>query len=118
MAYNKTAQAKYQRSHPEAVAYKQARKYKRQKDLERHKRLSRKFGIDLLDYLSILEAQGGVCAVCSKPPIHRQLDVDHCHQTGAIRGLLCSACNTAIGLMGDNTDRLRWAAVYLEDSRK
>ncbi len=46
-----------------------------------------------------------------------RLVIDHCHSTGAIRGLLCSNCNTAIGLLSDNPEIIRKAADYLEKER-
>lgn len=54
------------------------------------------WGLTLADYNALLAHQGGVCAVCKKPPGHRRLVVDHCHKTGAIRGLLHNYCNTSI----------------------
>ena len=52
--------------------------------------------VTLDEYEALLEAQGGVCALCGNPPKTRRLDVDHDHRTGLIRGLLCSRCNQAI----------------------
>jgi hypothetical protein len=47
----------------------------------------------LTEYEARLAAQGGVCAICGRPPKTRRLDVDHEHKTGAVRGLLCHRCN-------------------------
>jgi hypothetical protein len=60
--------------------------------------------------------QGGVCAICSAPDesLKKRLCVDHCHTTGAVRGLLCDNCNTALGKFRDNADTLRRAITYLE----
>lgn len=71
------------------------------------------------DYSELLAAQGGVCAICrGNPPKHRRrLDVDHCHATGEIRGLLCSFCNAGIGSLRNNPALLREAAIYLETAR-
>jgi Recombination endonuclease VII len=66
------------------------------------------------EYQLRLKEQGGVCAICRKPPDSRPLVIDHCHITGIIRGLLHQKCNTAIGLLGDNPELLRNAATYLE----
>ena len=69
------------------------------------------YGISKKDRDSFLDKQGGVCAICkSKKP----LSVDHCHATGHVRGLLCTECNTAIGTMSDDSDRLRRAADYID----
>jgi hypothetical protein len=59
------------------------------------------------------ESQGGVCAICSKHQERRPLNVDHCHNTGTIRGLLCDKCNMAIGLLEDDATLLRKAQEYL-----
>lgn len=62
-------------------------------------------------------AQGGVCAICgngAEDTQHGLLHVDHCHDKGHVRGLLCSPCNLALGLFRDNPALLRRAAEYLE----
>src|SRR4051794_16557750 len=57
----------------------------------------------------------GVCALCFSPPGGRGgLHVDHCHATGAVRALLCSDCNTGLGLLKDSPALLRDAARYVE----
>lgn len=93
--------------------------------------LRRRFGITLDDYNAILADQGGVCAVCGKPPViystpggrRRQgrqvkprLVVDHDHETGKVRGLLCVLCNRGIGFLQDNPEILRQALEYLENN--
>lgn len=88
----------------------------------RNKQLLWTFGITLEQYEQMLEDQGGVCAVCGKTEneIHpqskkvRNLNVDHCHQTGRVRGLLCNSCNRGIGLLNDDPAVLRQALAYLE----
>jgi len=52
------------------------------------------------------------CEVCGKTD---RLNWDHNHETGDYRGTLCSGCNTALGLMGEDPERLRAAAMYLEE---
>lgn len=62
--------------------------------------LKKRFGLTLEDYAKMLEAQNGVCAICKTPPAsNRRLAVDHCHTTRRIRQLLCTKCNTALGLL-------------------
>lgn len=58
-------------------------------------------------------SQGGVCAICECPD-KKRLSVDHDHQTGKIRGLLCANCNLALGNFKDDPDRLAKAIVYLK----
>lgn len=51
----------------------------------------------LEDYNAQLQRQGGVCAICGEKPKNNLLAVDHDHDTGAVRGLLCSPCNRHVG---------------------
>lgn len=53
------------------------------------------------------------CEICFS---YDNLVVDHCHETGVVRGVLCSSCNTAIGLMGENIDRLAAAIEYVKQA--
>ena len=82
--------------------------------------LRRKYGIDIGRYKEMLSAQNGCCDICGKAEsneIHGKvvsLAVDHDHKTGAVRALLCSACNTALGLFDDDTALLDAAKAYLE----
>lgn len=92
------------------------RKYYHQNRLKyRERRLIRLYGITLADYDRILEEQGGGCAICSvdMEQYQREFDVDHCHETGKVRGLLCNPCNQAIGLLDEHPERLARAAQYL-----
>ena len=81
---------------------------------ERSWALQKKYGITIEQYEEMLEAQGGVCALCHDECVSgRRLAVDHDHVTMRVRGLLCGRCNRAIGLFKDNVDALRRAAEYL-----
>lgn len=63
-----------------------------------------------------MDRQGGVCAVCGCPEKNSRygrLAVDHNHENGEVRGLLCDSCNNGLGRFGDNPDRLISAAAYL-----
>jgi hypothetical protein len=81
-------------------------------------RLKRNFGITLEDYEAMAEMQEHRCQICGVRDSGRagaeKFAVDHCHKTMKIRGLLCSRCNQALGLFGDNPNVLRKAAAYLE----
>lgn len=86
---------------------------------ERAGHLKRKFNLTVADYDAMVLDQGGVCAICHKPPCGRgkagqRLCVDHSHSSGKVRKLLCLSCNMALGLLEDSPDRLRQAAKYLE----
>lgn len=88
---------------------------------EAHRRREREFGISLEEYTEMHEAQGGVCAICLKPEIMKHqsgkiktLAIDHSHETGMIRELLCSRCNNALGGFYDNPTILEKAIAYLK----
>jgi len=72
-----------------------------------------KFEITEEDYQRILKSQGGICAIC-KNRDSRNLAVDHDHETGKIRGLLCSNCNRGLGRFKDSAERLQSAIDYLK----
>ncbi len=84
--------------------------------------LKSKYNITLDQYEGMLDSQNNVCKICHNPETHRykktnkitQLSVDHNHQTGAIRALLCRQCNIMIGNSRDSAEILRSAASYLE----
>ena len=61
------------------------------------------------------KAQHGKCACCGE--VREYLVVDHCHESGYVRGLLCQGCNQGLGFFRDNPQILRAAAAYLERSR-
>lgn len=106
-------------AHPELVAEYARRTNERHPDARRHQQRRRKYGITESDYAALLEAQGGVCAICRRAEREVRsaralaLSVDHDHATGTIRGLLCKDCNTALGRMADDPARLEAAVRYL-----
>ena len=83
-------------------------------------RLRRLYGISAKEYKALSAAQNGLCRICVNPPPpdQRGLVVDHCHTTGAVRGLLCNNCNALLGMATDDVARLRSAIDYLERSRE
>jgi hypothetical protein len=82
----------------------------------RAKRLHRLFRLTLDDFEVIARHQGGGCAICGSPPKEgKNLHVDHAHDTGLVRGLLCSRDNAALAKFRDNAALLRAAADYLDD---
>jgi hypothetical protein len=86
---------------------------KTKKDGLRHIQLKRDYGITLDEYNAMMNEQNGACVICLKEPVKRHLDVDHCHVTGQVRGLLCSKCNLALGLLNDSPNLFQSAADYL-----
>lgn len=78
------------------------------------------YGLPLGTYDKMFAEQDGKCAICgtARPRGRgRRFHVDHCHDTGAVRGLLCSGCNTGLGHFEDSVDRLHSAVSYLEKHR-
>ena len=67
-------------------------------------------------YAELLAKQNGVCAICGGTDATRELAADHDHETGRVRGLLCTCCNTAIGKLRHDAGLVRQAAKYLERS--
>lgn len=77
--------------------------------------IRRTYGITLDQYNEMLEDQGGVCAICGKPDEveGRRMAIDHNHDTGEVRGLLCGNCNRGLGNFQDNIEMLEKAKDYL-----
>ena len=71
------------------------------------------YGVTQEQYDALFAAQGGVCAICLQPAA-RALDVDHHHDSGTVRGLLCNKHNRALGLFGEDIGLLQEAIRYLE----
>lgn len=94
------------------------RRQKRRADQESARKAYhlKQYGLTVEDYERMIAEQGEVCAICHQP-FDRPLFVDHCHTHGHVRGLLCGPCNSAIGQMGDDPERLRSAADYLERTK-
>jgi hypothetical protein len=80
------------------------------------RRMRQRYGITGVEYDSMLAAQNGRCAICRSLPGRRRLHVDHCHKTGAVRGLLCVNCNHLCGVAFDDVKLLRKAVEYLTKS--
>lgn len=84
--------------------------------------IKHKYGLTKEEYLAMLEAQNHSCAVCDihiddyDHGRHSGFVVDHCHDTGDVRGLLCSHCNSGLGHFRDDPEILRKAVIYLKTS--
>lgn len=81
-----------------------------------YKRHVRYYGITPRDYKQLVLDQDGACFLCGEPPDERGLMVDHDHETGVVRGLLCNECNTGLGLYQRFLER--FGAERLEKYRK
>ena len=77
----------------------------------RQDHLMRQYGLTEAERDELIAGQGGVCCIClAALPEH----VDHCHETGRVRGVLCFSCNAALGQFKDRPDVIRRAATYVE----
>ena len=80
--------------------------------------LLRAYGLTQEDFNRMLKDQKGVCALCSQPPTEsKNFCVDHDHETGRVRGLLCTRCNRGLGLLGDTLEHVERAVEYLSRNR-
>lgn len=104
-----------QANRDKASAYSRAY-YRRNKKkcIEAHRNwvLRTQYGMSKEDYSDLMAAQRGVCLICGKAA--KRLAIDHNHVTGEVRALLCSDCNTGLGLFRDNPKTLKAAITYLE----
>jgi hypothetical protein len=86
----------------------------------RRRNLRYKYDLTEAEFDAMLVAQGGGCAICrtSEPggPYGR-FNVDHDHETGRVRGLLCHGCNVALGILGDNAEAIRRVLAYLTENK-
>lgn len=97
----------------------QKRWYGKHKERRRfYSRVSRlrRYGLTVEEYETLLTEQDGVCAICKKAPKKKRLHVDHDHDTGNVRGLLCFNCNFGLSWFKEEPRLLGKAKKYLEAS--
>jgi hypothetical protein len=109
--------------HENPIRFREYQRIRRQrpevKKANRAGHLKRKYGITIEQYEAMLALQGGGCAICGrKSRAGISLHIDHDHETGQIRGLLCFPCNNLLGDIEDDLERLREAASYLERAQR
>ncbi len=107
--YCKPCKASYMREHNRRRTSEDNMRYNLARSLRLH-------GMTIAEYEAMLVEQGGGCTICGsiEPGQNaKRLLIDHCHETGRIRGLLCSSCNRGLGYFGDDPERLSRAARYL-----
>lgn len=95
-------------------------KNKKQRYEDGRKRfLMNKFGITIEEYNNLFEKQKGCCAICGihQNKLDKKLAVDHGHETGEIRGLLCTRCNLLLGNVNDDISILINSIQYLNDCK-
>lgn len=81
------------------------------KEESKFRDIKRKYNLNKEQYLKMIDNQNGLCLGCGKAP--KKLCIDHCHSTGKVRGILCSDCNVALGLLKDDPNTLRNLMHYL-----
>lgn len=110
---NRKRVQEWRKNNPEKRAKQQQREAT--KDYTRNKFLKYYYGITLEKYNEMFKNQNGCCAICKKHQVelNKRLFVDHCHNTGKIRKLLCQKCNTLLGMAEENPDVLKEAINYL-----
>jgi len=88
---------------------------KRVNDNTRRNRYLRAFNMTIAEYEILLVSQNNCCAICKTKTntSNKRFSIDHDHQTGAVRGLLCDPCNTGLGMFRDNPGLLTEAINYL-----
>lgn len=117
-----SARAWYHRNKDSASAYRQMRKEELRK-YHREWRLVNEFGITTAAYEALVLSQEGRCALCGTNEFRRagakNWNIDHCHKTGAVRGLLCTVCNIRLGVYEVLRDTIGFDAVeqYLTKAR-
>ncbi len=84
----------------------------------------KRYGLSLEDYNRMLDSQKGLCSICNQPETTKRwgkldkLSVDHEHNSGKVRGLLCNHCNRGIGCFRDSKILLKKAIIYLKKHEK
>lgn len=89
-------------------------RYQRRKQEYAEYRLFSRYGLSTAELEAILERQNHRCALCEERLADRKPHIDHDHDTGRVRGVLCSECNTGLGKLKDSPALLRRAIAYLE----
>lgn len=85
-----------------------------EREAKRRKVVTKTYGMTPEDLDALVASQNNCCAICGREaPLQRPLVIDHDHETGVVRGLLCTGCNTSIGKLGDTPDGVRRAVDYL-----
>lgn len=81
-------------------------------------KLKLRYGLTYEQWERLREIENHTCMICgiTEEEMSRRLDVDHCHSSGKVRGVLCNACNIVLGRARDNPAILEAAIVYLKEN--
>lgn len=113
----------YYAKNKESIKVKQRIRNAETKESRRYGKLMQGYSLSVSQWLKMYDAQMGCCSICGKngksisdisAKREEILHVDHCHESGKVRGLLCGYCNTALGLFGDSVKSLENAINYLK----
>lgn len=111
------AKRKWEQENPDIVSAQRARGRIRKMNAQLNRELRFHYAITRDNFEAAMTAQGGVCMICGEHVTTsrvKRLVVDHCHISGALRGLLCHRCNCGLGYFKDDIERVKLAARYLE----
>lgn len=103
------------------TAYHKSRKKENDAELAKDQHLNLQYNTNLDEYMEMLIEQKGLCVICSQPETVimngevKDLAVDHCHETGKIRGLLCNSCNDALGHLFEDPRRIKSLMKYVKE---
>ena len=113
----------YQRNKDKVLAYQRKRRAEmppeKRAKISEHKKadmLMRRYGLTPNQVQAMLEAQNYVCAICGN--YFGLQNIDHCHKTGKVRGILCVNCNRGLGAFGDNIRNMEKALEYLKHANE
>ena len=92
------------------------KRYKKDPDLVNDARAAKLYGLSLEEVVQMRKDSNGICAICNREGLHhhKRLVIDHDHETGKVRGLICSRCNSAIGFLGDDICNVENLLSYLK----
>ena len=100
---------------PASKVNKGINRYSLGSDYVSEKSLLARYNISIEDYNELLNIQDSKCAICNRhiSEFTSRFDIDHCHVTGKIKGLLCNNCNAGVGLLNDDVNLIKNAIIYL-----
>jgi hypothetical protein len=85
---------------------------------ERHRKRLSKYNLSDEKFIELMQRCGSKCEICFVPFDKRiKPNIDHCHSTGKVRGILCTSCNTSLGRLKDSIKTLHSAIIYLQSNQ-
>lgn len=90
---------------------------RKRREAARWSRIKKEYGITKEQYQEMMKNQGGICCICSIDLLSVSSHIDHCHESKKVRGILCSKCNQAIGLLDESEDKIIFALKYIRSHK-